>query len=173
MSALDSILAKGQRNDPAGEALSIAGDGIDRPGRQFAENSQALNQFHEFPEMLLDDAIQFALIGWQNQGPCLAQVELPQLGDSRQRLIAPSSDCLAANGKQLVRGPSHGRNHDDGPAVQARLDDRGDSVGGGRRLPRRAPQFHYPPQLTTPPERIPSALRTAAPAAPRIVLWPR
>src|SRR5207302_10350866 len=98
MSALDSILAKGQRNDPAGEALSIAGDGIDRPGRQFAENSQALNQFHEFPEMILDDTIQFALIGRQNQGPFLAQVELPQLFYSSQRLCSASSDCRAYTG---------------------------------------------------------------------------
>ena len=55
----------------------------------------------------------------------------------------------------------------------ARFDDAGDAFDGGGGFDRSAAEFHDDHQSSIPSECISSALSTAAPAAPRMVLWPR
>ena len=59
-----------------------------------------------------------------------------------------------------------------GLARRARLHDAGDAFDGGGRFHRRAAEFHDDHQSSIPSECISSAFSTAAPAAPRTVLWP-
>ena len=51
------------------------------------------------------------------------------------------------------------------------LHDAGDAFDGGGRFDRRAAELHDDHQSSIPSECISSAFSTAAPAAPRMVLW--
>ena len=55
----------------------------------------------------------------------------------------------------------------------ARADDAGDTLDGGGGFDGGAAKFHDDHQSSIPSEYISSAFSTAAPAAPRTVLWPQ
>ena len=83
------------------------------------------------------------------------------------------SMAACGDGQQLVGGLAHGGNHHDGMAVHPRLHDAGDAFDGGGGFHRGAAEFHDDhDQSSSPSECISSAFSTAAPAAPRTVLWP-
>ena len=99
-------------------------------------------------------------------------MEIAQVVDLPDVFLALAVDGGGGDGQQLVGGLAHGRNHHHGPALRARFDDAGDAFDGGGRFHRRAAEFHDDHQSSIPSECISSAFSTAAPAAPRTVLWP-
>src|SRR4051794_320938 len=80
-------------------------------------------------------------------------------------------DRGAGDGEQLVRGLSHRGDDDHRPFCLAGTNDAGDSLNRSGRLDGGPAKFHDDHQSSIPSECINSAFRTAAPAAPRIVLW--
>src|SRR5947209_19526449 len=94
--------------------------------------------------------------------------------------------------EQVVGGLAHGGHHYDRPAVQPALHNSGDALDGRGGLDRGTAEFHDDHdwavmfgrsrsresarsihQSSSPSEYISSAFKTAAPAAPRMVLWPK
>ena len=62
MHGVHAEMAEGQRDDVAGEALAVAGNGVDGARRQFAEHGQSLDQLGEFLEMLVERAVEFGAV---------------------------------------------------------------------------------------------------------------
>ena len=62
MRALHSEVRKRQRDDVARETLAIARDGVDRTRRQLAQHGQALGQFRQFLEMLVERAVEIGAL---------------------------------------------------------------------------------------------------------------
>src|SRR5438270_6910203 len=86
-------------------------------------------------------------------------------------VLALALDGGIRDGEEFVSGLSHGGDHHHRPAVLTRLDDPGHAFDGGGTLHGGAAEFHHDHQSSIPSECISSAFRTAAPAAPRMVLW--
>ena len=122
--------------------------------------------------MLVEQAVEFGALGQRNYQARLAGVEIAQIVDLADVFFARAANGRGGDGQQLVGGLAHGRNHHYRPAVGAGFDDRRDALDGGRGFHRRAAEFHDDHQSSIPSECISSALSTAAPAAPRTVLWP-
>src|SRR5712692_6038549 len=165
-------IAERERNDKAREPLSIAGNGVARARRQLTAGGQLFDQSRQFAKMWLDDAVQLFAVGGRNHRPALPAVVLPQLAELLERLLLAAPGRLGANGEQPVRSLPHRRDHHHRPAVQPGAYDRRHAFDGRRRLQRRAAELHDDHQSRNPSEYISSALSTAAPAAPRMALWP-
>ena len=102
----------------------------------------------------------------------LAQVEIPQGHQFPQRLFALPTHGQIRALEQAVGGLSHGGNHHHRFAVQPGFYDAGYAFESRRGFDGRAAEFHDDHQSSRPSEYISSAFNTAAPAAPRTVLWP-
>src|SRR5881227_390094 len=94
-------------------------------------------------------------------------VELPDV------ILALPLDRRRCDGQQLVRGLPHRRDHHHGLLLDARVHDGCNASDSGCGFDGGAAEFHDDHQSSSPSEYISSALSTAAPAAPRTVLWPR
>src|SRR5450755_2414395 len=109
-------------------------------------------------------------------------------------LRALALDCGVGQRQQIVGGLAHGGDHHHRAAFLARLDDARNAFNGGGRFHRAAAELHddhqsnipciisptsllssvqhpFYHQSNIPSECISSAFNTAAPAAPRTVLW--
>src|SRR6266446_9820889 len=100
-------------------------------------------------------------------------MEGPQIVKLREIILTLAADGRRRDGQQLVSGLAHGRHHHYWLLFRAGFHDRGDASDGAGGFDGRAAEFHDDHQSSNPSEYISSALRTAAPAAPRTVLWPR
>ena len=170
---LHAEMAEGQGDDVAGEAFAVAGNGVDGARRQLAQHGQAFHQFGELLEMLVEKAVERGAFGERHHLAGFARVVVAQVVKLADILVAPAVDGGGGDGQQLVGGLAHGGDHHHGMAVPRALDDAGDAFDSGGRFHRRAAEFHDDHQSSIPSECISSALSTAAPAAPRMVLWPR
>ncbi len=150
-------------DDEAGEALAEAGDGVDGARGQLAENREAADEFGEFLEMFFDGALHAGF----------AEMKIAQIVEQRESGVAMAGDGGAGDFEQLVGGFAHRGDDDDGMAGEAGFDDGGDAFDGGGGLDGGAAELHDDHRSSRPSESMSSALRTAAPAAPRTVLWPR
>src|SRR3954452_6284237 len=92
-------------------------------------------------------------------------VDLPDV------FVARAADRGIGNGQELVGGLAHGGNDYYRMPLLAGLDDTGDALNRGGTLYRAAAELHHDHQSSIPSECISSAFNTAAPAAPRMVLW--
>ncbi len=93
--------------------------------------------------------------------------EIVQLPDV---IVAFAGDGRLGNGEEFVGGLAH-RGHDhDGMERGAGFYYGCDALDGGGGFDGGPAEIHYDHQSSSPSECISSALRTAAPAAPRIVL---
>src|SRR5579864_261714 len=102
----------------------------------------------------------------------LAQMIIAQGYQFAQSLVALAGDGQVRDLQQPVGSLAHRGHHHYRPAFQPGFDDSDDpfdSFGGFHRGPA---EFHDDHQSNNPSEYISSALRTAAPAAPRMVLCP-
>src|SRR5579885_105120 len=136
------------------------------------EHRQALHPFGAFLEVLVQEAVQFGPFGQGHHLPGFPRVEIPQFMDLADVFLALAFNGCVGDGQQLVGGLAHGRNHHHRPARQPGPHDPGDPFDRGGRLHRGAAELHHDHQSSIPSEYISSALSTAAPAAPRTVLWP-
>src|SRR4051812_11324072 len=100
-------------------------------------------------------------------------MEIAQVVKLLNVVLPLALDRGGSDGQQLVGGLAHGRYDNHGPLVHARFHDRGDAADRGGGFDGGSAEFHDDHQSSRPSEYISSALRTAAPAAPRTVLWPR
>src|SRR5579871_1125598 len=150
------------RDDQARKPLAEARDGIDRARRQLAQHCQPFRQLRELLEMLIDGALHSRF----------AQMVIAQGQQLAQRIVTFSAYRKIGNFEQTVRGFPHGGNHNHRLSVEAGFDDAGYSFERRRGFDGRAAEFHDDHQSSNPSEYINSAFRTAAPAAPRTVLWP-
>ena len=85
-------VAEGQRDDVAGEPLAVAGDGVDRARRQFAEHGQAFDQFGQLLEMLVEGAVELGALGERHHQARLARVEIAQVVELPDVLVALALD---------------------------------------------------------------------------------
>src|ERR1039458_8159836 len=159
------------RSGSRSERLAVTGGGVDGARGQFAQHGKAFDEFGELLEMLVEQAIKLGAVGQGNYQARLAGVKVAQVVDLADVFFARAVNCRRSDSQQLVGGLTHGRNDDDRPAAGAGFDDRRYALDGGRRFHRRAAEFHDDHQSSIPSECISSALSTAAPAAPRTVLW--
>src|SRR5262249_32812713 len=86
---------------------------------------------------------------------------------------APAVNGGGGDGEELIGGPPHGGCHYHRAMRFARADDAGDALDSGSALDGGAAELHHDHQSSIPSECISSAFKTAAPAAPRMVLWLR
>ena len=98
-------------------------------------------------------------------------MKIAEIVDLLEILLALALDGRGRDRQQFVGGLAHGGDHHHGAALFASLDNPGNAFDGGGGLHRGAAEFHDDHQSSIPSECISSAFRTAAPAAPRIVLW--
>src|SRR5580704_142301 len=148
--------------DQAGEPLAETRNGINGTRRQFAQHRQALHQFREFLKMLVDGALHAGF----------AQVEIAQVDKFTECSLPMPAHREIRDLEQSVGGLAHGGNHHHWLAVQPGLYDPGYALQSRRGFDGRAAEFHDDHQSSSPSEYISSAFNTAAPAAPRTVLWP-
>src|SRR5947208_824363 len=86
-------------------------------------------------------------------------------------IITFTGDRGVSNGKKFVRGLAHRRHDHDRLPVHSRLHNGSDALNRGGGLDRGSAELHYD-HASSPSDWSSSALSTAAPAAPRIVLCP-
>src|SRR4051794_26535298 len=95
-----------------------------------------------------------------------------QVPQQSERLVALAFYRVFRDGEELVRSFSHSGNHENRLTLQARAHNGGDALNGCGGLDRRAAKFHNDHPFRSPSEYKSSPFRTAAPAAPRMVLCP-
>src|SRR5581483_7079221 len=100
-------------------------------------------------------------------------VVIAQVVNLADVFLALAVDGGLGDGEELVGGLPHGGDDHDGAAMLDGFDDAGDAFDGDGGLDGGAAEFHDDHQSSIPSECMSSALSTAAPAAPRMVLWPR
>ena len=166
-------VAEGQGDDVARQPLSVTRDGVDGSRRQFAQHGQTLHQFGEFLKMRVERPVELGAVVERHHLAGFARMKVPQVVELRNVLFAFALDGGFRDGQQLVGGLAHGRDHHHRAASLALPHDPRNAVDGGCRLHRRAAELHHDHRSSIPSECISSALSTAAPAAPRTVLWPR
>ena len=76
-------VAEGEGDDVAGEALAVAGDGVDGARREFAEDGEAFDEFGEFLEVLVEGAVEFGALGERDDLAGFAGVEVAQVVELR------------------------------------------------------------------------------------------
>src|ERR1700691_1623075 len=99
-------------------------------------------------------------------------MKLAQLAELLERRLKLARRGSVSHRQQLVGGFSHRRNHNDRTPVQPLADNARDAPDGLRRFDGRSAELHHDHQSRYPSAFITSAFSTAAPAAPRTVLWP-
>ncbi len=104
-------MAERQRHDVARQPLAVARDGVDGARRQLAQHRQALHQFGQFLEMLVERAVEFGALGQRHHLARFAGMEIAQVVNLPDVIVAPARDGRRGNGQQLVGGLAHGRNH--------------------------------------------------------------
>ena len=164
-------VAEPERDDVAGEALAIARDGVDGARRQFAQHRQPFDEFGEFLEVLVQEAVEFGAVGEGNDQPRLARVEIPQVVQLADVFLPLPLNGRVGDFQQFVGGLPHGGNHHYRTARFAGAHNAGNARDGGGALYRAAAELHDDHSPSIPSEYISSAFSTAAPAAPRMVLW--
>ena len=170
---LHAEVAEGEGDDEARETLAVARDGVDGAGSEFAEDGEPFDEFGEFLEMLVEEAVERGALGERHDEARFARVHVAKIVELADVLGARAVNGCGGDGEQLIGGFAHGGDDNHGTTSCARFDDSGDAFDGGGGFDRTAAEFHDDHQSSIPSECISSALRTAAPAAPRMVLWPR
>src|SRR5580700_3945107 len=102
----------------------------------------------------------------------LAQMVIAQVHQFAQSLVPLAGNRQISNLQQAISGLSHCGNHHHRLAIQPGADDSNDALDRFAGLDRGPPEFHDYHQSSSPSEYMSSALSTAAPAAPRMVLCP-
>ncbi len=110
-------VVEGERDDVAREALAVARDGVDGARRQFAQHGEAFDEFGEFLEMVVEEAVELGAIGERDHLARFAGVEVAQVVELADVLVALAVDGRVGDGEQLVGGLAHGGDHDDGTAA--------------------------------------------------------
>src|SRR6266851_9298565 len=96
---------------------------------------------------------------------------IAQVVDLAKIIFTMAANGCRGDGQQSIGGLAHRRYYNYGPTIPPFPHDGRDPLDGGGGFDRRATEFHHDHQSSSPSECISSALSTAAPAAPRIVLW--
>ena len=167
---LHAELAEGQRDNVTGQTFAVAGNGVDGARRQLAQHRQALHQLGELLKVFVERAVQLRAVLERHHQARLPRVVIAKVVDLADVLRAIPLNRGSRDGQQFVGGLSHGGNHHHRAALRARLDDTGNALNSGSRFHRGAAELHHDHQSSIPSECISSAFKTAAPAAPRIVL---
>src|ERR1039458_6865021 len=135
-------VAEAERDDVAGEAFAVAGDGVDGAWRELAEDGEPFDQLGEFLEVLVQEAVEIGAVAQRDDQARLARVVVAQVVQQPDVLLALAPDGGGGDGEQLVRGLSHGGNHHHGMARLARAHDAGNARDGGGGLHRGAAKLH-------------------------------
>src|SRR5579885_1363855 len=104
--------------------------------------------------------------------PGFAAMKFAELSQLVESLLAPSGGGQGSDRQELVGGLAHGRDNHHRPLCDARFDDACHPRDGLSGFDGGAAEFHHDHRASQPSECISSAFSTAAPAAPRTVLWP-
>ena len=161
---------EGERDDVTRQALAVARNGVDGTRGQFAEHRDAFDELGQFLEMVVERAVEFGAMGERDDLAGFAGVEVAEVVQLADVVVALAGDGGLGDGEELVGGLAHRGDDYDGMEIGAGFDDGCDALDGGGGFDGRTAEFHYDHQSSSPSECISSALRTAAPAAPRIVL---
>src|SRR2546426_5581130 len=121
--------------------------------------------------MLVERAVEFGAAVQRHHQTRFPRMIVAQIVKLPDVVVALPLNGGIGDGQQLVGGFSHGGNHHHRPAAFAPFHNAGDSLDGGGGLHRCAAELHHHHQSSIPSECISSAFSTAAPAAPRTVLW--
>src|SRR5690348_13529328 len=93
--------------------------------------------------MAVENLAELAIARWGEEGADFALVHFSQNAQSIERAFFFRTDGFFAHGEKLLGGLAHCGNHQDGFSGQCSPDDSCDAFHGGRRLERRAAEFHY------------------------------
>ena len=119
-------------DDKARKTLAKAPDGVNGTRRQLAEDGQTLDQRAQLLEMLVDGAFHAGL----------AEVEIAEVQQIRDCLVALAADREMRNFEQLVGSLSHGGYNHHGLALNSRRHNSSNALDGGRRFNGRAAELH-------------------------------
>src|ERR1022692_97896 len=123
--------------------------------------------------MIVERAVELSALGEWNHLARFTGVKIAQVVELADVILALAGDGGGCDRQQLIRGLAHGGDHHDGMLPDARFHDGSDAADGGGGFDGGSAKLHDDHQSSNPSEYISSALRTAAPAAPRTVLCPR
>src|SRR5690242_38164 len=165
------VMPEGKGHDVTREAFSVARYGIDGARCQLAQDGEAFDQFGELLEMLVERTVELGAAIQRNHQAGFARMIVAQVVKLPDVVAAFPANGGAGDRQELVGGFAHGGNHHYRPPGFAPFDNTGDTLDGGGRLDRGAAELHHHHQSSIPSECISSAFNTAAPAAPRMVLW--
>src|SRR5260370_39788578 len=121
--------------------------------------------------MVVEEAVQIGAVAQGDDQARLARMVVAQVVKLADVLLALAPDGSGGDREQLVGGLPHGGNYDHGPTRFAGAHDAGNTLDGSGGLHGAAAELHDDHQSSIPSECISSAFSTAAPAAPRMVLW--
>ena len=162
-----------QRHDVARQALAVTRDGVDGARRQFAEHRDSFDELGHLLKMVVERAVEFGAMRERDHLAGFAGMEVAQIVQLADVFVALAGDGGLGDGEEFVGGLAHRRDHHDRMAIGAAF------TMAATRSMAAADSTEVPPNFITimsvrasPSECISSALSTAAPAAPRIVLWP-
>jgi len=136
----------------------------------FAEYRDPFHQLGQLLEVIVQRPIEFGAMRERHNLTRLARMEIAQIVQLPDVLIALAGDGRLRNREQFVGRLAHCGDNHDGLEFHTRFYDGGDTLDGGCGFDGSPAEFHDDHQSSSPSECINSAFNTAAPAAPRIVL---
>src|SRR6185312_2343651 len=137
-----AVVFEGERDDVAGEALAVAGDGVDGARGELAENGEAFDQFGHLLELVVKDTVELGTLGERHYLAGFAGVEIAEVVELADVFFAIAVDGGLGKGQEFVGGLAHRRDDDDRFTVEAVFDDGGDAFDGGGRFDGGAAEFH-------------------------------